>query len=102
MEAARARAERLRARLPEAVAFLRSRGARRIVLFGSLAHGQCIHARSDIDLAVEGLDAAAARDAAWDLMDRLRCDVDVICIERAADSLRHRIVEDGVELDVAG
>jgi len=30
-------------------------GARRVWLFGSLAHRRFVHARSDIDLAVEGL-----------------------------------------------
>ncbi len=30
-------------------------GARRVWLFGSLAHRRFVHTRSDIDLAVEGL-----------------------------------------------
>ena len=49
------RARRLRALLPAAKKLLCERyGARRVILFGSLARGD-VRERSDVDLAVEGL-----------------------------------------------
>jgi predicted nucleotidyltransferase len=51
-----ARADAIRARLPAVKQLLTSRfGARRVVLFGSFARGDTTE-RSDVDLAVEGLD----------------------------------------------
>jgi len=48
--------ERLLARIREAAAVVKTRfGARRVVLFGSLAHAAWFMPDSDIDLGVEGL-----------------------------------------------
>ena len=53
---------RLLDRIREAAAVVKTRfGARRVVLFGSLAHAAWFSADSDIDLGVEGL----AGDAYW-------------------------------------
>jgi predicted nucleotidyltransferase len=55
MLAARRAAEILRAEF----------GVQRVILFGSLATGSWFHRRSDIDLAVEGLDATDYWRADW-------------------------------------
>jgi len=52
--------ERLLGRIREAATVLKSRfGARRVVLFGSLAHAAWATLDSDVDLAVEGLACSA-------------------------------------------
>lgn len=61
--AARARAQSLRALVPALARELASRGATRVRLFGSLATGSEPHGGTDVDLCVEGMDAAAIVDA---------------------------------------
>lgn len=74
-------------------------GAKRVVLFGSMAHEAWFTADSDIDLAVEGL-----RDEhywkAWEaLEDEIRDrPVDLIDLESASESLRKSIDRYGVDL----
>lgn len=70
MAEAEARARGLRAAIPRLARELRRRGARRIVLFGSLASGARPHAGTDIDLCVEGLDQAEVERAELDLSSR--------------------------------
>jgi predicted nucleotidyltransferase len=73
-------------------------GATRVLLFGSAAHGQGIHERSDIDLAVEGIaahdfwaaGAAAERAAGFAL--------DLVDLTYAQPSLAAHIQETGIEL----
>jgi len=74
-------------------------GARRVVLFGSLAHGAWFGAPSDIDLAVEGLPPGRCW-AAWRRAEEFFPDrkVDVIEYEVASESLRSAIDDEGVEL----
>jgi predicted nucleotidyltransferase len=74
-------------------------GAVRVVAFGSLAHGAWFHPVSDIDLAVEGI-AAAAFWRAWCALDRLGSsfEFDLVPTETATDRLRQEIARDGVVL----
>lgn len=99
--AARRTAERamaLRERLPQAAWLLRTQfGVRRILLFGSLAVGS-VHAASDVDLAVEGLDAPRYFDALAALMALFGCPVDLVRIEAAPAELRARVFGEGVAL----
>lgn len=74
-------------------------GARRVVLFGSLARGGAVSWRSDVDLAVWDVPAADTFTAVGRLqaLDPAVA-VDVVRIEDAPASLRAVIDADGVEL----
>ena len=74
-------------------------GATRVVLFGSLIWPRLFHARSDVDLAVWGLDERLYFRAVTRLLDLdPEIEVDLIEGEHASASLRAAIEEDGVEL----
>jgi len=92
--------EQLLERAQRAAALLKAQfGARRVVLFGSLAHAAWFAPDSDIDLAVEGL---AEEDywRAWREVEEIIGDrsVDFIEIEAVSDSLRQAIRRYGIEL----
>ena len=92
--------EQLLQRVRDAATLLHKRfGARRVVLFGSLAHAAWFHPQSDVDIAVEGL-AGDAYWKAWQLLEDQIPDrsVDLVEIETAGDSLRRAIQRSGVEL----
>ncbi len=74
-------------------------GVRRVILFGSLAHGAWFAPDSDVDLVVEGL-AEEAYWEAWRLAEEIIGDrpVDLIEWETAGESLRRAIERYGVEL----
>ena len=92
------RAETLRAIVPELARRLQEAGARRVVLFGSLAKGGTPHAESDIDLCVEGIDDRALADVVLDLVELAGADVDLVRWEDASVRLRRRIEEYGIEV----
>ena len=76
-EAALVRREaRVREQLPELVRLLEAAGAHRVWLFGTLAWGG-FHEASDVDVAVEGLDADAQAEAWLDAERLLGVPVDV-------------------------
>ena len=92
--------ERLLSRVREAAGMLKTRfGARRVVLFGSLAHAAWFAADSDVDLAVEGLSAQEYWEA-WRAVEELIRDrpVDLVALETAGESLRRAIERTGIEL----
>jgi predicted nucleotidyltransferase len=92
--------ERLLDRVREAAAVLKARyGARRVVLFGSLAHAAWFMPDSDVDLAVEGL-AGDDYWRAWRLVEEIIGDrpVDLIEIEMVGESLKRAIERYGIEL----
>lgn len=74
-------------------------GAKRVILFGSLAQANFFHLRSDIDLAIEGVQS---RDfwRAWCSLDALagEFEIDLIDIGTASEWLRLEIAQKGVEL----
>ena len=74
-------------------------GATRVVAFGSLAHGAWFGARSDIDLAAEGIPPEVFWRA-WCALDRLdpAVDIDLVAIESAPERLRDEITQQGVAL----
>jgi len=74
-------------------------GARRVVLFGSLAHAAWFMPDSDVDLAVEGLTGDTYWQA-WRLVEEIIHDlsVDLIEIETAGESLRLAIQRYGMGL----
>lgn len=87
-------------RVRSAAAALRTRyGARRVILFGSLAHEAWYVADSDVDLAVEGL-AGDTIWRAWRAVEEIIGDrpVDLIEIETAREPLRGAIERTGVLL----
>lgn len=92
--------ERLLERIREAAAVVKARfGARRVMLFGSLAHAAWFMADSDVDLAVEGL-VGDDYWQAWRLVEEIIGDrpVDLIEIEMVGESLRRAIQRYGIEL----
>ena len=92
-----ARRVALRRLADPAAVLLRACGARRVWVVGSLAWGG-LHARSDLDLAVEGLPPerwSEAREALWDLAGE---PVDLIPLEAAAATLRARVLDAGREV----
>ncbi|MGM0574403.1 MAG: nucleotidyltransferase family protein [Myxococcota bacterium] len=90
-----ARAEELRRRLPEAAARLRDEyGARRVILFGSLAWGG-VHASSDVDLAVEGVPYSRRGEAMYDLGRLFDAVVEVFLLEELPPDFRRRIETEG-------
>lgn len=93
----RARSERLRAHLSRSAQALKARGARRVVLFGSLA-GTEPGPEADVDLAVEGLQAAAYMEALSEQMSLFGTRVDLVRLEEAPASLRDRIEAEGITL----
>jgi predicted nucleotidyltransferase len=74
-------------------------GARRVMLFGSLAHGAWFSANSDVDIAVEGL-AGDTCWAAWAMIEQHLPErsVDLVELEAASASLRETIETDGILL----
>jgi predicted nucleotidyltransferase len=94
------RAARLRAVVPQLAHRLAERGARRVLLFGSLAPGGQPHESSDIDLCVVGLDEVALGDAAFELIELAGVEVDLVRWEDASERLRARIDADGEEIDL--
>lgn len=92
--------ERLLDRVREAAATVKTRfGARRVILFGSLAHAAWFMPDSDVDLVVEGL-VGDDYWQAWRLVEEIIGDrpVDLIEIETVGESLRRAIQRYGVEL----
>ena len=87
-------------RVIQAAQLLKSKyGAKRVFLFGSLAHQAWFNPVSDVDLAVEGLRSEdywrAWRDVEQIITDR---EVDLIELETASVSLKRAINRYGMEL----
>ncbi len=92
--------DRLLGRIREAAALVKARfGARKVILFGSIAHAAWFFQNSDVDLAVEGL-VGDDYWKAWALVEEVVGDrpVDLIDIETARESLKRAIERYGVEL----
>lgn len=92
--------ELLLGRIREAATVLKTRfDARRVILFGSLAHAAWFTPDSDVDLVVEGL-MSDDYWRAWRLVEEIIADrpVDLIEIETAGESLQRAIRRHGVEL----
>ncbi len=86
------RESRLRALAQAAVAPLLASGARRVVLFGSVAEGTTTEA-SDIDLAVEGLPAEKLEEARARVAQVLqgRSAFDLVRVEDVGQAVRQAI-----------
>ncbi len=70
-----------------------------VYLFGSRVHGPR-HAGFDIDLAVRGLDPRAHFRALARVCEIAERSVDLVPLETCANSLRKRVLAEGVQLDV--
>jgi predicted nucleotidyltransferase len=78
-------------------------GVSKVYLFGSLVEERLVHDRSDIDLAVEGLEGKLywkALSALWALLPE-GVELDLVRLERAWPSLAERVRTEGELLDVA-
>ena len=74
-------------------------GATRVVVYGSVAHGQWFRQHSDIDLAAEGIPHKLFWRA-WVALDKLgpEFEINLIDCNEATDVLRESIAREGVEL----
>jgi len=73
--------------------------ARRVVLFGSAIHPRRFHSRSDIDLAVWGLDEREYYRAVAHLLSLdPSFEVDLVQMEYARPLLRQTVLQEGVPL----
>lgn len=75
--------------------------ARKVYLFGSLLREDVVHSRSDIDLAVEGLESARyfeALSAVWKLLPP-GVELDLVPLEDARSGLAERVRAEGELLD---
>jgi len=93
--------EGLLQRVRKAAGILKSQfGARRVILFGSLAQPIWFEEDSDVDLAVEGLKSGEDYWKAWKAVEEVIGDrlVDLIEVETAGESLRKAIQRYGSEL----
>lgn len=95
------RAVRARKAAEECARWLADRyGVQRVWLFGSLAQPQPAHARTDIDLAAEGLaprDYFAALASLYSLVEP-GVEIDLVPIETAQPTMRERIFREGLIL----
>ncbi len=74
-------------------------GASRVVVFGSLLNERFFHLRSDVDLAVWGLDPALYLKALGRLLSLdPAIPVDLIEAEHAPPALQERIQKEGLDL----
>jgi len=78
-------------------------GASKVYLFGSLVEEKVIHDRSDIDLAVEGLEGRLYFKALRELWRLLPegGELDLVLLEQAWPDLAGRVTTEGVLLDAA-
>lgn len=96
----RAERERLFGLVRKAADLLKSRfRVRRVILFGSLARTESFYAKSDVDLAVEGLSGDDYWEA-WRMMEEIIADrpVDLIDVETVTPSVLKAIERYGIEL----
>ena len=77
--------------------------AERVYLFGSLLSDDRVHDRSDIDLAVEGLEGDLYFRALADLWKLLPegAELDLVPLEQAWPSMFERVKSEGIVLDVS-
>ena len=84
----------------QAADLLRKRyGARRVMVFGSLAHKDCFTLWSDVDLAVWGLhpeDTFKAMGAVQDLDADI--EINLVDVSTGSPSLIHEIESEGIEI----
>ncbi len=73
--------------------------AKEVFVFGSLVHKELFHMKSDVDLAVRGLDEKRYYRAVSRLLD-LDADIqtDLVMTENASESLRTRIEKEGIAI----
>jgi len=81
---------------------VRDFGAKKVYLFGSLLDESLVHKRSDIDLAVEGLDGGMYFKALRELEKLLPegVELDLVPLEDAWPELVERVRREGLLLDV--
>lgn len=91
------RRREVHAALPELASMIRSAGASRVFVFGSVAEGT-EHERSDLDLACWDLPADRYFDLLAELILRAPVPVDLVRLESAPPSLVAKVQQDGREL----
>lgn len=83
-----------------AIAILKAEGCTEVYLFGSLAEGRELHARTDIDMAVRGLPKERFFEIYGRLLTSLQHSLDLVDIDRETPFTR-MLLEKGNILRVA-
>jgi len=83
--------------LIKAVNILRNEGAKKVILFGSLAKKK-FRAQSNIDLACEGIDDRRFFNVFGKLLLRLKRPLDLIDLNDADEFFASRVKEEGIIL----
>ena len=86
-----------RVALEKIVEILKGYGARKVILFGSIARGEA-HSWSDIDVACEGLAPEKFFKALGEILSELGENVDVVDLGDVRHSFRSRIEREGILL----
>ena len=74
-------------------------GVRKVFVYGSLLNEELFHLKSDIDLAVSGLDEKYYYLAQGQLLALdPEFEIDLILIEDASESLKEKIDSEGIEI----
>jgi uncharacterized protein len=74
-------------------------GVRKVFVFGSLLNEELFHLKSDIDLAVLGLDEKHYYRAQGQLLALdPEFEIDLILMEDASESLKEKIESEGIEI----
>ena len=89
LDAARREAQEMAVRL------VKQHGARRVILFGSVARQRRLRPDSDIDLAIEGMPTETFYQLVGDLCTAQGRQIDLVRLETARESLRKIIVLEG-------
>jgi uncharacterized protein len=82
-----------------AILLIKNFGARKVFVFGSLLNEELFHLKSDIDLAVLGLDEKHYYRAQGQLLALdPKFEIDLILVEDAPENLKKKIDSEGIEI----
>ena len=91
--------QKARAEAEQAAYWLaKEKGARKIILFGSVARGWPLRHESDIDLAVEGMPAQDYFEIVGDMTTQSGRSIDLIRLEAVSGAFRNVILAEGIVL----
>ncbi len=94
-ERERERYKKARKTIPSIVATLKKYGAKKIILFGSICEADKFEARSDIDIAVEGIKEEEFLQVYADCMMEFDFEIDLKPLEKLKGLFKKMVLEKG-------
>jgi len=94
-ERERKRYKKARETIPSIVGILKKHGAKKIILFGSICEADKFKARSDIDIAVEGIKEEELLQAYADCMMEFDFEIDLKPLEKLEGLFKKMVLEKG-------